>query len=224
MTLLVAACNGLSERVFDNRPSDGVIEYKITFPEVSEESITGSLMPEKMFYHFTENLFSSSFETVGGVFKNRVLSDRIQKTVDHELKVFRKMIRSELNETQVLKMIADYPNMAVILTDDTDTIAGFHCKKAIIVFEDVERPEIEVYYTNSIKMNSPNWCTQFHEIDGVLMAYEIEEFGVRMRLEAMNIKPLPKEPGIFDMANGYTVISREAMQIELEELVATFEL
>jgi hypothetical protein len=224
MTFLVVACNGLSERVFDNRPSDGLIEYQITFPEISEESITGSLMPDKMFYHFTEDLFSSSFETVGGVFKNRVISDRIQKTVNHELKVFRKRIRSELNETQVLKMIADYPNMAVIHTDDIDTIAGFPCKKALIVFEDVDRPEIEVFYTNSIKMNSPNWCTQYHDIDGVLMAYEIEEFGIRMRLEATNIKPLPKENGLFDKTDEYTVISKEAMQIELEELVATFEL
>ncbi len=224
MAALIAACNGLSEKVFDNRPTDGLIEFEITFPDLGDEGMTGTLVPDKMIYLFSGDLFSSSFETVGGVFKNRVVSDRSTMTINHELKIFRKRIRASMNESTILQRIDDYPKMVVIYTDDLDTIAGFPCKKAIVVFEEIGRPEIEVYYTNGIKINSPNWCTQFFDIDGVLLAYEMEEFGVRMKLEATSIKPLPKEEALFENAPDYTEVSREAMEIELEELIAMFEL
>jgi hypothetical protein len=224
MSLLIAACNSLSDRVFDRRMSSGIIEYRISFPDVKDESITASLLPEKMTYTFTEHAFVSTFETVGGVFKNRIMANRLQKTLDQELKVFRKKIRVEMNENEILSMLTKYPKMMVVHTDDVDTIAGFPCQKALLIFENVEEPEIEVYYTNHIKMNQPNWCTQYHDIEGVLMAFEVVEFGIRMRLEATQVMPSAADPSFFERSLDYTVITRDRMDVEMEELVATFEL
>ena len=84
-------------------------------------------------------------------------------------------------------------------------------------------PEIEVFYTNDINMNQPNWCTQYKDIDGVLMAYEIEEFGIRMRLEAQSVEHIALDPEQLQPESEYTPIDRETMDIELEQLVATFE-
>lgn len=224
MVLLVAACNKISTRVFDNRISEGTIEYKVSFPELGEESITATLLPETMIYSFKNDQFASFFEAAGGVFKNKIIANRKEKRVDHELKVFRKQIKVLMNETDVLQMLADYPKMTVIKTDDTDSIAGYHCKKALVVFEEIEIPEVEIYYTQEINMDTPNWCTQYHEIDGVLMAYELEEFGVRMRLEATSVEATEVSPEILEPNNEYQTISREEMDIELAQLVETFEL
>ena len=224
MSLLVVACNEISNKVFDHRISEGTIEYKVSFPEISDESITATLLPETMIYSFKENQFASFFEAAGGVFKNKIIANRTNKRVDHELKVFRKQIKVMMDETDVLQMLADYPKMTVIKTDDTDSIAGLPCKKALIVFEEVEIPEIEVYYTNEIKMDTPNWCTQYHEIEGVLMAYEIEEFGIRMRLEATSVDPSEVSPELLSPDEGYQSISRDEMDVELAQLVETFEL
>jgi hypothetical protein len=224
MVLLIAACNNISTRVFDNRISEGTIEYKVSFPELSDESITATLLPETMIYSFKNDQFASFFEAAGGVFKNKIIANRKEKRVDHELKVFRKQIKVLMDETDVLQMLADYPKMTVIKTDDTDSIAGYHCKKALVVFEEIEIPEIEIYYTQEINMDTPNWCTQYHEIDGVLMAYELEEFGVRMRLEATSVEATEVSPEILQPNNEYQSISREEMDIELAQLVETFEL
>lgn len=224
MTVLIAACSKISDQVFDSRISEGVIEYHITFPEVTGESITASLLPDKMTYAFRESGFASNFETAGGVFKNNIIADEKNKEVEHQLKVFRKKIRVKMTETDVHKMLADYPRMTIIHTPDTDTIAGYPCKKALIVFEAHDMREIEVYYTDKIKMQNPNWCTQYHEIDGVLMAYEVEEFGIRMRLEATSVKSLKSDPNIFRGNDAYTSVSKEMMEVELAQLVETFEL
>jgi len=224
MTLLVAACNKISNKVFDSRISEGTIEYKVSFPELNDESITATLLPETMIYSFKDDQFASFFEAAGGVFKNKIIANRKEKRVDHELKVFRKQIKVLMNETDVLQMLADYPKMTVIKTEDQDSIAGYPCKKALVVFEDIEIPEVEIYYTQEINMDTPNWCTQYHEIDGVLMAYEIEEFGIRMRLEATSVEPTSVSPEVLDPNNEYQSISREEMDIELAQLVETFEL
>jgi hypothetical protein len=224
MLLLVTACSQISNNVFESKPSEGIIKYKISFPEVSDESITATLLPDQMTYAFTPTSFASNFETAGGVFKNRIVANRDNKTVDHQLKVFRKKIQTKMRETDVNQMLAEYPKAAIIRTNQTDTIAGYFCKKALIVFEDMGIEEIEVYYTDQIKMESPNWCTQYHEIEGVLMAYEIEEFGIRMRLEAEEVKTPLENLELLQAENEYSEITREMMDIELEQLVETFEL
>lgn len=224
MSLLIVACNKISNNVFDTRISEGVIEYRVSFPELSDESITATLLPETMTYSFKDDEFASFFEAAGGVFKNKIIADRKNKRVDHELKVFRKQIKVLMNETDVLQMLADYPKMTIIKTSDTDSIAGFPCKKALVVFEEIDIPEIEVYYTQEINMDKPNWCTQYHEIDGVLMAYEIEEFGIRMRLEATSVESSQVAPDILEPNTEYQTISKEEMDVELSQLVETFEL
>lgn len=224
MSLLVAACSTISNEVFDKRISEGIIEYRVSFPEMTDESITASLLPESMIYEFNEKAFSSHFEAAGGVFKNRIVANRDTKTVEHQLKIFRKKIKVKMDNTGVIQMLSNYPKMTVIETEDTDTIAGYHCKKALVVYEDVDIPEIEVFYTTDIKMESPNWCTQYRDIEGVLMAYELEEFGVRMRLEAESVQNTPLDPEALATQDDYTEISRESMDVELEQLVETFEL
>jgi len=224
MLLLVTACSQISNNVFDSKPSEGIIKYKISFPDVSDESITATLLPDQMTYAFTPSSFASNFETAGGVFKNKIVANRDSRTVDHQLKVFRKKIQTKMQETDVIQMLADYPKSAIIRTNQTDTIAGYHCQKALIVFEDMGKKEIEVYYTDQIEMDSPNWCTQYHEIEGVLMAYEIVEFGIRMRLEAEEVKTPLEDLQMLQAETEYSEITREMMDIELEQLVQTFEL
>ncbi len=90
MILLIAACNKISSDVFDGGSSEGIIEYHITFPELSNESLAATLMPETMIYAFKNNDFASYFEAAGGMFKNRVVAYKGSKTVQHQLKVFSK--------------------------------------------------------------------------------------------------------------------------------------
>jgi len=224
MVVLIAACNKLSPTGFSGSISEGVIEYKVSFPDMGSESLTATLMPETMIYAFKENAFASYFEAAGGVFKNRIIANKKDKTVEHQLKVFRKKVKVMMDETAVMQKLADYPKMTVIETEVRDTIAGYPCLKALIVFDDVEERQIEVYYTKEIVMDKPNWCTQYHEIDGVLMAYEIVEFGIRMRLEATSVHSKKVEPALLNPQDDFTPISKESMDVELAQLVETFEL
>lgn len=224
MAFLVVACTQISNQVFNKKLTAGEIIYEISFPDAGPESITASLLPDRMSYTFSETGFATHFESAGGVFQNRIIADETNRTLHHQVKVFRKKIEVKMDETGVMKRLAERPKTHVIHTAGVDTIAGYPCKKAVIVFEDVDRPDMEVYYTDKIKMKSPNWCTEYHEIDGVLLAYEVEEFGIRMRLRATSIRPLdtpaPQEQALPD----YTLVTEEVMDVEINQLKETFEL
>jgi hypothetical protein len=56
------------------------------------------------------------------------------------------------------------------------------------------------------------------------MAYEIEEFGIKMRLQAISVTAMPVEEDLNPGEEDYSTITREMMDIELAQLVETFEL
>lgn len=216
-------CGKISEQVFQDKISEGHIEYDITFPDIEQDQITASLLPTKMYLFFNNKTSSLEFESMGGVFKNRIIAFGEQKKVAHELKVFRKKLSTLMTQSQVADMISDFPDCTIILTNETDSVAGFLCRKATVVFSDVERPEYNVYFTEAINLITPNWYNQYARIPGVLMAYEIEQFGIKMRLEATQVHAEPVPPEFFTATEGYEEVSQEIMQVEMEQLVSTFE-
>lgn len=224
MASLIMACNQISNQVFKEKISAGEITYQISFPDITDDNITASLLPDRMSYTFTPDGFTSHFESAGGVFRNRIVADHTQRTLLHQLKVFRKKVEVRMDESDVLKRLAQYPKSYIVETPVRDTIAGYPCKKALIVFEDVDRREIEVYYTDAIDTKTPNWCTQYHDINGVLLAYEVEEFGIRMQLRAESITPTQPAEDVLQPDPDYDLITEEIMDIEVAQLKATFEL
>ena len=98
------------------------------------------------------------------------------------------------------------------------------CKKATGVFHDLSTPDITIYYTDKFKIKDPNWCNPFSEIDGVMLAYEIEQFDTRARITASNVlvesvneEEIIKEPG-------YLEVEYDAMKIEFEKIMDSFSI
>jgi hypothetical protein len=56
------------------------------------------------------------------------------------------------------------------------------------------------------------------------MAYEVVEFGIRMRLEALSVQELNATDVMSVAEEDYSSITKEMMDIELAQLVETFEL
>src|SRR5690554_2141925 len=85
--LIMLSCS----RVLDQRLREGVIEYDVTFPYLDESNnMMASLLPEKMYFHFEENRYSSELSTVGGLFKNRFVSNQNERHLIHQMKIFKK--------------------------------------------------------------------------------------------------------------------------------------
>ncbi len=209
--------------MFDQRPQQGVIEYKISFPTLEDDSgLMTSLLPEKMTMHFNRGVYATELSTVGGLFKNRFVVNGNERSMIHQIKIFKKKIESEYNETDILGQLNQMPRLTIIETGELDTIAGLPCRKAIGIFDHISMPEMTIYYTDAINIPNPNWCTQFHEIDGVLLQYDLEQMGIRMRFTAVSVQSLETDESSLAPEPGYDRVPVERLQAELEEVISTF--
>lgn len=220
----VAGCAGLSEKLLAGKLSQGIITYKVTFPNISADNVINSLLPDKVTMCFKDGQSSINLESVGGVFKSKMVSNEKQLQIEQFVKIFKKRIRARLGEKDIESFNSELPDMTIIKTNQTDSIAGYLCHKAIGVYDDPSMPEINLYYTKDIDLKSPNWFNQYSSIDGVLMWYEIQEFGLKMRLEAVNVDKENIDKSIFKTDTTYSLISPEALKVQLDQLVQSFDL
>lgn len=210
---------------FDQRIKEGVIEYQVTFPYLEDENnMMASLLPDKMLMHFKPEQYSTELATIGGLFKNRFVSDQSEKTLIHQLKIFKKKLDTEYDETGVRRQLQTMPQLTIIETNEIDTVAGFRCKKAIGIFDHISLPEMVIYYTDEIKIDNPNWCTQFYPIDGVMLQYEVEQLGIRMRFRALSVQSLEVTDAQLEPEEGYERVSTDRLQVEIEQLLTSFNM
>ncbi len=210
---------------FDPRINEGLIEYQVTFPYLEDESnMMASLLPDKMLMHFKTDQYSTELATIGGLFKNRFVSNQSELTLIHQLKIFKKKLDTEYNETGVRRQLQTMPQLTIIETNEIDTVAGFRCKKAIGIFDHISLPEMTIFYTDEIKIDNPNWCTQFHPIEGVMLQYEVEQLGIRMRFRAVSVQSLEVTDSQLKPETGYERVSSDRLQVEIEQLLTSFNM
>lgn len=186
---------------------EGTIEYDISYPFPNETSISTELMPSTMVFQFKDGYTLSTISASMGVFNTYIITDRSQKKLTQGLKIMGKKYKVEFDQKQIDEMIALEPNMKIQLTNDSKMIAGYSCKKAICTFPDTTLPSLEIFYTNDIKQEKPNWYSTYKEIDGVLMEFYIKRYGIQMKLTAKNVLKDPVESSIFKLEGDYKSIS-----------------
>ena len=88
--------------------------------------------------------------------------------------------------------------------------------------DDLDQVECELWYTDRIKMSNPNWFGPFAEVPGVLMRYDVVQYGMRMRLNALSVTPGEVDPAKFDTKKEFEQVPAEVLHHELAEVLGTF--
>jgi GLPGLI family protein len=112
----------------------------------------------------------------------------------------------------------------ILYTSEVDTIAGYPCRKAVAVFDAMDRAECEIWYTDRIHMANPNWFSPFAEIPGVLLRYDVVQYGLRMRLNAIAVNPSDVDGAKFIRKPDFQEVSAEVLYRELGEILETFSM
>ena len=216
--------NGCGQGLLQEHVAEGVIEYALTFPDYDPDGLMAGMLPEKTTLTFTHERQMAELSAGMGVFRTSIITDNEQKHMDYQLSVLSKKLVTHMAQREVLTFDKEKPAVTFLYSDETDTIAGYPCKKAVALFGSIDRPEIELWYTDRIRIQDPNWFSPFREIPGVLLRYEMIQYGMRMRLEATAVLPGPVEPSKFALKAGYQQVTPEVLHGELEEVLSTFSL
>lgn len=164
--------------------TEGIIEYDITYPKLDSNSMMASGMPSKAYLRFKDNNTSNDMSAVMGMINITYISNFKKQAVEQRLTIFSNKYASSIPEAD-LKRLNDTYVASVEDTKKNIEIAGFKCKGATAKLMDGE--EVKIYYTNDIGIKNPNWSNPYSKIDGVLMDFQMERYGIVMHLKAASV-------------------------------------
>jgi len=224
VALLGLLSNGCNSELLHRKVTEGVITYALSFPEYDPNGLMANMLPEKTTLAFTSGHQVAELSAGMGVFKTSMVADNEHKQLDYHLSVMSKKLVSNLHPRDLHLFNADCEPLTILYTDQVDTLAGYPCKKAIALYAGLDQPEIEIWYTDRIEVADANWFGPFSEIPGVLLRYELVQYGMRMRLDATEVRPGPVDMTKFEARQDYQNVAPEVLHKELAEVLGTFTL
>lgn len=200
---------------------EGVIVYEVTFP-FNQDDLLIHLFPGEMMMEFKQDKIHGRLKTVGNIVQTDFIVDNKSREFSQLLKAFEDRYVLSLDEKGVAQMLETMPKMKLIPTEETDSLAGYLCRMTIAEFTTDSVPSIELWHTNEIDIESPNWCNQFNGLDEVLLGYEIEEYGMRMRLRAKEVKYIEVSDEQFAVPSDHNSVDLANMRAKIFELMETY--
>ena len=218
LAIVVVGCdNSDKQREF----SEGVIEYEVSFP-FDQDDMLINLYPKTMMMSFDNGQILAELRSLGGIVTSQLYLDNNTERFSQVLKSFDEKVAMNLDAPGVTDMLGNMPAMMLEPTGEKDSIAGFLCNKTIANFASDSVPAISLYHTSEIQIPNPNWWNQFNMCDEVLLGYEVEQYGMRMRLRATSVRMDDVEDSIFSVPEGYAVVDWMGMQEKIESLLNQF--
>lgn len=200
---------------------EGRITYDVSFPYDQDNPFI-NIYPKEMSFVFKDGKIRAKLSSFAEVVRSEFIIDNDKKEFTHCFKVFDEKYVMELSEAELGQMMDEFPATDVLGTAQLDSLAGFLCRKSIASFAGRVDESIDIYHTNHIIIPDPNWYNQFHSVPEVLLSYEIEQFGKRMKLVAREISCEEIPDSEFELPKGYTSVSFGEMKGKISELVAQF--
>ncbi|MFB6258831.1 MAG: hypothetical protein ABEH38_09065 [Flavobacteriales bacterium] len=221
LMVVMSGCRKV-QNAFEQRIQEGIIHYDITFPYAKEGGLVSSMLPDKMTMKFEKGRYVTEIKAGMGMFKMRILSNNKKKILHQTVDMMKEKLMVELNEHGAKQMLDRFPALKIISTPHRDTLGGLPCKKALGLFAPADQPQMDIYHTDRIALKNPNWWSQFHELDGVLMGYEVMRFGKRMRLRATKVEAKEIPDKAFSTKE-YEKVSLKEMNKTMQKLMKSLE-
>jgi hypothetical protein len=203
--------------VLSNTKKEGIITYKLEYLE--ENDIT-TLLPTEMTITFKNDNMHQKVVGWSNIFSLEGIRNMKEQSCSALFKVLgKRYVYTKKELGQVVFGYDPYKGMKLVKTNETKKIAGFDCKKVKIEFPDNSHDNFDIYYTNEIKINTPNWNNPFYQIDGVLMEYQIDMFGIKTKIVADTVQFIKVDDSEFDVPVDYKQVSKEELEEEINKLL-----
>lgn len=202
--------------------NQGIIIYKVTYPKMDKSNFMLDFMPDKMVMKFKDGKYVTILTAGMGMFKSSFIVDKDNDQFSQIVKLINKKYALTLEGEEITESINRLPKFNIELSGDTKKILNFNCNKAIVTVDNEAHDAFEVYYTDKIGIDNPNWSTQFSGINGVMLEYQYEKYDVCMKFEAKSIKFTQIDDSEFEIDKGYTFISELEMDKEMQEIFDSF--
>jgi GLPGLI family protein len=216
LLLLTSSCQSEGE---GSGVSSGRIDYKITYLNSDLNKKTKEMLPSHMRLSFNEKQAVNNIEGFMGIYRLNATTNFHTRKCSTMLKVFDKYYLFKGERDEQMCCFDTMDDMKVEETNETKTIAGFICKKAVVTLPG-KNESFNIYYTNEISLKHPNVTNPYREIKGVLMEFELNLSYLRMHFVAENFQTLKNSSKLNNKCpDDARIISRDNMTQILNRLM-----
>lgn len=184
---------------------EGKIVYEISYNDLPAE-MTGyeAMLPKEMSIQLKGN--KSRVEQNQMMGRNIIVSDMEQKNGFMEMEMAGQKLRMNISTEEFDVEAGKTENIEYI--DESKTIAGYSCKKAIIK-DDRGNPGMTVFYTEKIKNQAQK---EFMGLKGFPLEYSLSQNGINMVMTAASVNEESVSDDLFQKSEGFQDITREDLQ------------
>lgn len=198
-TLLFASCAGTKDVA--KNAFEGKIVYELEYEDVPEElEAYISMFPSESVTYMGKG-FTRAEQDMGMGSKQTVISEVGGKTI-----MLLDMMGQKIMVDMTTPSTDDETEPKVEVTNETETIAGYACKKAIITTAGGD--EFEVFFTEEI----PNGNSQFKALSGMPMQFETEANGMTVITRAKTVEAMKVADVYKEVPEGYTEMTMEELE------------
>ena len=211
-TLTFILLFSVSAALVAGKPFEGVITYKISYPDSKYSEAQLNMFPKVM----TVSIKGSKARTemnVGGGTEVEIL-DYVTKSKIALINMMGQKYAIKQTAEEIAKENAGQPKGSVSITNETKNIAGYNCKKAIVTTdEDGVKTTYEVWFTEELGGKDANFDNPiYQEIPGVMMEFLMKTPQINMKMSVTGVEKKAVSAKDFEIPADYTLTTQEELK------------
>ncbi len=216
--LLVLLGSNSCNIVFRHGVDEGVIEYDITFLDNEKDNPLIALLPTTMTLYFKEDMTTTRIEGFMGLFSFAYITDIENNANFTILRILDKNYVCKQKNGNLAYGYSEMQELAIEKTRVRKKILKFNCEKALVTITNGSGSSFNIYYTDEIDIEDPNTNNPFHDINGVLLEFQVKMHRINMKFRATNF--IEKEIAMesFTLPDNYKSVSKK----EMHEIMQSF--
>jgi hypothetical protein len=218
----LSGCNADSNDSDSKKIKEGEIVYEIKYPTYKRKnSILFKILPKQMITTFKDNCYKNEFIFSNNALALTIISDCNKKQTtlsycDGARKKFTNIDSANIN--LLLDQLPKYSKSSDKI--ETSTFLNLPSNMFELICEE-NQTVFDVTSSKSVQINKVNWCTPFHEIDDVLLNYQMTQFGIDMEFNAVEINEKSINSSDLIIDSSYKI---ESMEKYLDEIKMFFSI
>jgi len=203
---------GLLTPVFGQKTFEGVITYKISYPDNKFTESQMAMFPKILTVTIKGEKSRTDIQT--GMGNTIEISDYATKTKTTLLDMMGQKFAIRSTWEEIQKEMESEAKGQVQLTGETKVIAGYTCKKAIVTVDDKgTKYTFDVFFNSELGPKAANFDNPvYKDIDGVMLEFSMHtpQFTMKFTATAIDKKSIPAKD--FEIPQDYTLTTKEELK------------
>jgi hypothetical protein len=200
---------------------EGRIVYDLTFP-YEKNSVMLDLYPKEMTVYFKGDKLHTEIRSSYDLLTTDFIIDNEKRSFCQMLKNVSKRYSMQLNEEETIAWYKKSPEYAFEPLEGTEVICGYVCNKTLARALNTDLPPVTIYHTRGLGLGNDNWWNPYHGIDGFLLAYDVLQYGMIMRMKAREVIFESVDDKHFIVPENYLKVDANAMDAHLQAVVSEY--